>query len=209
MNHCQSGVLFIPSTNVTCHCYNAVMAFNLTVITIRQTDRKEGGVTSRMYISPECNVIFIQSLWLSRKLIIIVLYLGCCHRWHWYMSNDHSEKPAAEDRCNRFLRLQDITSQKTVILKTYILPRSFQFKVPPSNENKQDKFSRVRSFIPPWPQHSLYFCTAIVLPSTTMGSRSRVCNLTCTAVGDAQLFSAPDITATSDTTFLKIDYRTL
>jgi hypothetical protein len=73
----------------------------------------------------------------------------------------------------------------------------------------QDKFSRVPSLIHSWPQHSLYFCTAIVIPSTTMGRRSRVCNLTCAAVGDAQLFSAPDITATSDTTFLKIDYRRL
>jgi hypothetical protein len=76
-------------------------------------------------------------------------------------------------------------------------------------KTQQDKFSRVRPFIHSWPQRSLYLCTAIVIPSTTMGRRSRVCSLTCAAVGDSQLFSAPDITVTSDTTFLKIDYRSL
>ena len=64
------------------------------------------------------------------------------------MSNEDSEEPTAEDRCNRFLPLQDITSQKTAILKTYILHRSFQFKSVPAMKTQQDKFFRVHSFPP-------------------------------------------------------------
>jgi hypothetical protein len=41
------------------------------------------------------------------------------------LDRGHSEVPAAEDRCNRFHCLQDITSRTTVILKTYMLRRSF------------------------------------------------------------------------------------
>jgi len=58
MNYCHSRGLFKTSTNGNCHWYNAVMAFHLTVITIKQTDRQTGhGVTCPMYVSPECNVV--------------------------------------------------------------------------------------------------------------------------------------------------------
>jgi hypothetical protein len=41
---------------------------------------------------------------------------------------------------------------------------------------------------------------ALSFPEQQCSRRSRVYDITCTAVGDAQLFSVPDIKATSDTT---------